>query len=1079
MAAANGATRTSSSVGTSAMERFLPGAIVSVGTHKVEIVNYLAEGGFAQIYVVKFIEYLNEFDNKLKKPLKVGEVACLKRVLVQDENGLREMRNEVEVMKQLMGAQNIVQYYDSNACRRHNGNSGFEVLLLMELCPNKSLLDYMNQRLATKLTEKEILKIMYDVSLAVAQMHYSKVPLIHRDIKIENVLVDADNNFKLCDFGSTSQCFPVVTTHQEIAILTQNIYVHTTPQYRCPEMIDLYRCLPINEKSDIWALGIFLFKLLFFTTPFEMTGQFAILHSKYEFPPNNYSSHLINLIIIMLAENPYVRPNIYQVLQQICATIGVEVPIEDKYGSGPYDYQKYSEFQTKLQDAQYQMYVLQQKRLENGILSPSEETMLNSLMIATFEVSAKIPLEADSRGSSKTPDLTQESVPEGFVSSNEDLVGGKSASVSEGGPTRGSSLKNVEKATDSGITGDQAVEKESHHTASVDNDQNISNDGIQKSGVGVRNQSLANEYATQNAQSQNNRHLTATEIISKQKSTTSTGGKSSTSGPQPLNSEDITEPTGKSDVVLSIKQHKSNNPFPRMAQEYGDSTKAENFFINDMSTTPQPVQANQQQYPVTEAIYAAKKDGMQQPQQPQRSQFVSQPTQQLQQQHLSNAQQNGYVYHPADFGLGAPQPQQPLTYRQAQEMAMVIPNVRYNYPNVPSNTNLPYYAVPQPGFNVSKHHDPMSRPMGLSQSQPHQVPAQLDQTVAHPVPDRAAEENPPPMPARWKGTPREGSEPLTEERKREDELLIAFSPPKNQPNVHPDSIANETSPSKVSKDAAKHESLNLTYNEMDLSQEDLSQEDLMKSDTNSIALHTGGLDSSMASSESIELNLDEAKLGGRSLRIKRAGAQGSSTASPLGRRRDFRTEEREAQQLDSDSETEIPRRRSLDLQYQEIHFSSPDLKSENAPTLLGHQRKTSGTSKQKASHSVSKKLSDPSDTSSHSASHKSRRNHESANSSGTTSRKHSTHGGSASRTTSQNKGDLEKYKAKNSSGSNSSINISSTSVSGMRRSFAKARQSLDLEKVRREALNNSEPSLNAASTGKRRSLFSVFRSDKK
>lgn len=55
----------------------------------------------------------------------------------------------------------------------------------MELCPNKSLLDYMNQRLSTKLTEAEIVKIMYDVALSISQMHYLPVPLIHRDIKIE------------------------------------------------------------------------------------------------------------------------------------------------------------------------------------------------------------------------------------------------------------------------------------------------------------------------------------------------------------------------------------------------------------------------------------------------------------------------------------------------------------------------------------------------------------------------------------------------------------------------------------------------------------------------------------------------------------------------------------------------------------------------------------------------------------------------------------------------------------------------------------------------------------------------------
>lgn len=374
-------------------DKYAPGTIISIGIHKVEIVTYLAEGGFAKIYVAKFLEYLNEMNYVQSSTLVPGNLVCLKRVLVQDENGLNEMRNEVGVMKKLKNAPCIVQYYDSNASRKSDGSSGFEVLLLMEFCSNKSLLDYMNQRLTTKLNEREILKIMFDITLGVAQMHYLPTPLIHRDIKIENVLVDAKNNFKLCDFGSTSLCMPIVSSHQDISILTQNIYIHTTPQYRSPEMIDIYRCLPVDEKSDIWALGVFLYKLLFYTTPFERTGQFAILHSKYEFPVNNYSSKLINLIIIMLSENPNLRPNIYQVLHYICDILGKTVPLDDIYCSGPYSFQKYTDYQSKLQNCQNQMFQIQVKKFQNkGILNPSDEMMLDNLFVSSFEVAPKVPV---------------------------------------------------------------------------------------------------------------------------------------------------------------------------------------------------------------------------------------------------------------------------------------------------------------------------------------------------------------------------------------------------------------------------------------------------------------------------------------------------------------------------------------------------------------------------------------------------------------------------------------------------------------------------------------------------------------
>lgn len=404
MSSTNGTTKSASTynAGSSVMgpgfEKFTPGHTVSVGSHKVEVVNYLAEGGFAQIYTVKFIELLNEFDTLSmemdmkpdKNKLEIGSNACLKRVIVSDENGLNEMKNEIDVMIKLSGAPNIVQYYDSNATKLQNGTPAYEVFLLMELCPNKSLLDFMNDRLATKLSIDEIFNIMYDITLGLAQMHYLPEPLIHRDIKIENVLVDGNNNFKLADFGSTSGIKTISQTHQEIAISAQDIFVHTTPQYRSPEMIDLYRYLPIDEKADIWALGVFLYKLLFYITPFEMTGQFAILHAKFEFPDNKYPTQLIDLISAMLMENPNMRPNIYQVFVTICNYKKLEVPLHDKYEAGPFDYQACNEYRNKIKDIQYQLFLLEQNRLND----PGKRIQINptykSLFTNLFEIAPKI-----------------------------------------------------------------------------------------------------------------------------------------------------------------------------------------------------------------------------------------------------------------------------------------------------------------------------------------------------------------------------------------------------------------------------------------------------------------------------------------------------------------------------------------------------------------------------------------------------------------------------------------------------------------------------------------------------------------
>jgi len=266
---------------------FAPGTKIQVGSHRVVILKYLSEGGFAHVYLVR-----------LSAPVDGTDQAVLKRVAVADKGSLRGMRTEVETMKRLKGHKPIVTYIDSHASELRCG--GYEVFLLMEYCNGGGLIDFMNTRLQHRLTEPEILNIFADVAEGVACMHYLKPPLLHRDLKVENVLITAttatpsskagggtgsmSRKFKLCDFGSAAQPRPAPQTAAECRAIDEDVQRHTTMQYRSPEMVDVYRKLPIDEKSDIWALGVLLYKLCYYTTPFEEHGQLAILNASFKFP---------------------------------------------------------------------------------------------------------------------------------------------------------------------------------------------------------------------------------------------------------------------------------------------------------------------------------------------------------------------------------------------------------------------------------------------------------------------------------------------------------------------------------------------------------------------------------------------------------------------------------------------------------------------------------------------------------------------------------------------------------------------------------------------------------------------------
>ncbi|KAJ5162999.1 uncharacterized protein N7500_004829 [Penicillium coprophilum] len=321
----------------------LPGTKIQVGSHRVVVERYLSEGGFAHVYVVR-----------LPQPVNGSETAVLKRVAVPDKAALANMRTEVETMKKLKGHRHIVKYIDSHASQLRGG--GYEVFLVMEYCAGGGLIDFMNTRLQHRLTEPEIIKIFSDVAEGVACMHYLKPPLLHRDLKVENVLISGKGSsatYKLCDFGSSAPPRPAATSAAEGRLIEDDVQRHTTLQYRSPEMIDVYRKQPIDEKSDIWALGVFLYKLCYYTTPFEEVGQMAILNATFKYPSYPaFSSRLKLFIGSMLKEDPRNRPNIYEVVREVCKMQGKEVPIKDIYSNRSVsEARKYQELPPTLTEA--------------------------------------------------------------------------------------------------------------------------------------------------------------------------------------------------------------------------------------------------------------------------------------------------------------------------------------------------------------------------------------------------------------------------------------------------------------------------------------------------------------------------------------------------------------------------------------------------------------------------------------------------------------------------------------------------------------------------------------------------------
>ncbi|XP_068868420.1 BMP-2-inducible protein kinase isoform X4 [Aphelocoma coerulescens] len=271
------------------------GRALAVGRYQVTPEEPLAEGGFSTVFLVR---------------TPSGTRCALKRMCVNNVPDLNVCKREITIMKELSGHKNIVSYLDC-AVNLLSDNV-WEVLILMEYCRAGQVVNQMNQRLQTGFTESEVMRIFCDTCEAVARLHQCKTPIVHRDLKVENLLLNDNGNYVLCDFGSATNKY-LNPQRDGVNMVEEEIKKYTTLSYRAPEMINLYGGKPITTKADIWALGCLLYKLCFFSLPFG-ESQVAICDGSFTIPDGSRYSHSVHCLIrYMLEPDQEQRPDIFQV----------------------------------------------------------------------------------------------------------------------------------------------------------------------------------------------------------------------------------------------------------------------------------------------------------------------------------------------------------------------------------------------------------------------------------------------------------------------------------------------------------------------------------------------------------------------------------------------------------------------------------------------------------------------------------------------------------------------------------------------------------------------------------------------
>ncbi|CAJ0610271.1 unnamed protein product [Cylicocyclus nassatus] len=270
----------------------LVGTQLEVGSIRLRVDSLIAEGGFAVVFAA--------YDSAHKW-------YALKRQLTKDREAMEAVMLEIRILKELSGHPSIIEFHGAAQLKIPSG--GVEFLLLTELCPGGSVADLMKN---SRISPKQALRIFYAAARAICHMHERKVPITHRDMKIENLLFDATGRVKLCDFGSaTVQTFHPDDTWNitRRTQLEEEMQRHTTPMYRAPEILDTYQNYVVGPQQDIWALGCVLFYLCYHVHPFEDSAKLRILNVAYTIPSGSEECRdILPVIESCLKADPVRRP---------------------------------------------------------------------------------------------------------------------------------------------------------------------------------------------------------------------------------------------------------------------------------------------------------------------------------------------------------------------------------------------------------------------------------------------------------------------------------------------------------------------------------------------------------------------------------------------------------------------------------------------------------------------------------------------------------------------------------------------------------------------------------------------------
>lgn len=265
------------------------GEDVYVGKYK--LIKTIGKGNFAKV--------------KLAKHLPTGREVAIKIIdkTQLNQTSLQKLFREVRIMK-FLDHPNIVKLYEVIETEK-------TLYLVMEYASGGEVFDYLVAH--GRMKEKEARAKFRQIVSSVQYCHQKHV--IHRDLKAENLLLDADMNIKIADFGFSNEFSPGNKLDTFCG----------SPPYAAPELFQGKKY--DGPEVDVWSLGVILYTLVSGSLPFDGQNlkelRERVLRGKYRIP-FYMSTDCEALLKKFLVLNPEKRSSLDSIMGDKWMNIGYE-----------------------------------------------------------------------------------------------------------------------------------------------------------------------------------------------------------------------------------------------------------------------------------------------------------------------------------------------------------------------------------------------------------------------------------------------------------------------------------------------------------------------------------------------------------------------------------------------------------------------------------------------------------------------------------------------------------------------------------------------------------------------------------